>query len=338
MPNNINEKEFEKESSKLPNPLSIPNIDFNTIYKIQQNIAPILETINNFYKFTNTLSYQIAVSLNNLHKSFEPIRETLKNINISKTMERFKQGIIETEEDLKVFKFAMVDMGYPPHYSIDISTMRSIAQEYSDNKEETSLYMDEFMKKYYDEDIITEIAMIWEKADILKNRLHLLRNVKNAYNLGMYSLVVPSLLSQFEGILVQAFNITGYVDGKIQRMLIKHLLLNSEDSNRDFLDFDEAIHSYYSNKILDGFKHGHQIDSDVSRHAILHGGDTNFGDQTVAIKLILLFDYLVDSIGKLDDKTIIKAQSEVKQYQDYLELRNNRNNKTHIKSRVKSTV
>jgi len=72
-------------------------------------------------------------------------------------------------------------------------------------------------------------------------------------------------------------------------------LLNDTDN----YSFDEAIQKYYLDIILAGFEHGTVPKSFLSRHAILHGGDTNYGNITNSLKSILLFDYLQDKFRLL---------------------------------------
>src|SRR5690606_5130815 len=124
----------------------------------------------------------------------------------------------------------------------------------------------------------------WESSNILRKRMPLLRNAIMAHNLGMYDLVVPSVLSQLEGFLVDLFEYKGKVFGKTQLVFLKHLLLE----NRNEYSFDDAIHEYYSQQILESFEHGKETESGVSRHAILHGGETGFGKETTSLKILLL--------------------------------------------------
>ena len=54
-------------------------------------------------------------------------------------------------------------------------------------------------------------------------------------------------------------------------------------------------------------EHGKALQPDLSRHAILHGGDTNYGTELNALKVIMLIDYVqalanassAESVGKM---------------------------------------
>lgn len=63
---------------------------------------------------------------------------------------------------------------------------------------------------------------------------------------------------------------------------------------KDKNSLDDAAKIFYYQKVLSPFEHGKKIDSFLSRHAILHEGDTNFGTVENSLKCILFFDYLQD--------------------------------------------
>ncbi|MFL0361792.1 hypothetical protein ACH0BF_02085 [Pseudobacillus sp. 179-B 2D1 NHS] len=253
--------------------------------------------------------------------SFKPFFEVNK---VAEALRRWSEGIEDTKEDMITFKKAMVDLGYPPNDWIDIRKLRQIAQDYSENgKEHVAEYIDEFMVKFYDEKMLETIRANWNEKSYLKNRLPLLRNAIMAHKLGMYDLVVPAVLSQLEGLIIDSFEIKGFVNEDIQLILLEHLLLKNKEITHSF-DYDDAIYEYYSTNILVSFKHGSFIKSDVSRHAILHGGYTNFGKETSSLKVLLLIDYLIDAIEDLREKTIKLAKEEVRIYRKLRYQRQNR--------------
>ncbi|MGG3925693.1 hypothetical protein ABET51_06800 [Metabacillus fastidiosus] len=248
---------------------------------------------------------------------------------LSDTFLKISKGFKETNEDLKRFKTAIVDLGYPPYNDIGIKQLRYISQEYRDRgKEHVEKYIDEFMTRYFHEKRLQAIALNWEKNKTIKKRLPILRSAIKAHNLKMFEVVAPTLIPQFEGMIVDAFMIKGRVGGVILQILLKHLLLENEEFQSE-LSFDDAMHDYYKDHILTQFDHGDEIESDVSRNAILHGGDTDFGKETVSLKVILLCDYLLDTFQNLKEETIVNAQKEVEKYREDIEKRkrNNRRRK-----------
>ncbi|MCA1025736.1 hypothetical protein LCM23_06500 [Cytobacillus kochii] len=262
-------------------------------FKFQEQIAERLKEATN-------LSIDISKLIRNA------INESLQGINEYDWPALFK----ETEDDMIVFKFAIVSMGYPPPHSMDIPTMRMIANSYKEDKEYTKSIIDQLMVDYYNDEVIEIIHDSWEAKEILKKRIHILRKVIMGYKLGFHDLVIPTLLAQFEGLLVDCFKIDDNVGGKIISALLEELLL--KDSNAEW-DFDEAIHYYYTKNLLATFKHGKKLKSLISRNAILHGADIKYGIAQNSIKVILLFDYIVHCLEDISEETISKGQERVEE-------------------------
>lgn len=304
-------------------PGEIKNMKFNDhsneLYKAFQFQTEMIEKIMKPYREQfKKISIELNPVFEQIRKQNQIIAQTLQQYFSSEILEKsfkkIREGLIETEEDLKVFKFAMVDLGYPPHGDIDIPRMRLIAKAYKDiGKKHLENNIDGFMIRFYNDQRIRKIGLDWEKKELLKDRLPLLRNAIMAHNLGMFDLVVPSIISQLEGIIIKAFNVKGRIDGKTISILLENLLLKNKEFQSG-IDFDDAIHQYYSNYVLVSFEHGKETNSDISRNAILHGADTKFGKQTVSLKVILLFDYIVKSISELKEQTIINAKKAVRDY------------------------
>ncbi|MFC5604442.1 hypothetical protein [Sporosarcina koreensis] len=241
-----------------------------------------------------------------LNKAFQPYLDLTQ---FTQSFANIQSGILKTEEDIKVFKVAIVELGYPPHDGMAIGNMRAIAELYLDDKKELEDNIDEIMTHLYNASELKEILLFWEETKLVKKRLPLLRNAIMAHNLGMYDLVVPSIISQMEGLLVDTFHVKGRVDGTIQKVMLKNLLLKDESISS--FSFDETIHEYFSDNVLASFEHGKQLGTDLSRHAILHGSDTGFGKRTVSLKAILLFDYLVSASIKVKDDVIQECKREI---------------------------
>lgn len=71
--------------------------------------------------------------------------------------------------------------------------------------------------------------------------------------------------------------------------------------NKYFIGYEEVYRNslkwaeyFKKDYIVADFKHGIAPNSYLSRHAILHGGDTSYGTIENSLKCILLFDYIQD--------------------------------------------
>lgn len=78
----------------------------------------------------------------------------------------WKTLLEETEQDLDVFKLAIVAMGYPPHSALDIPTIRMIANFYKEDSNYTKTIIDQIMLDYYDQDLINDLHSLWEKERV----------------------------------------------------------------------------------------------------------------------------------------------------------------------------
>lgn len=268
--------------------------DFHKLGKVMENYSENLNRkVNPIIEFRNQAK--------NIFKS-------VKMIPLEK-IERINKGIIQTEEDLEVFKVAIIELGYPPHEDMDITTMRNIAKSYTSDKESLFQVIDQVMCHYYNNTFLSSMAKKWEYNNQIKDRLPILRNVIMAHNQGMYYVSIPAILSQFEGTLIDTFDIKGIVGGHIIKQLLRGLLV--DNSTDDFVNFDDGIYKYYEKNVLVRFNHGDEIESDISRHAILHGGDINYGKQANSIKLILLFDYISEKIKQIDKNIIHNVKEKI---------------------------
>lgn len=222
------------------------------------------------------------------------------------SMKKIKEGLIETEKDLKLFKIAMVEFGYPPSKHIDIGTARGISQAYRKNRIDLLKVMDTIMCDYYNDKLITEITREWEDNPNIKERLPILRNITMAHNLKMYNVSIPAMLAQFEGVLADSFNYKGQTNGTYIKIMLENLL---DDYNE--LSFDQEIYQYYKKNLLARFEHGNTIGSNISRHAILHGGHKYYGEESNSIKLLLLFDHIITKIADLNNEKTQNALQEI---------------------------
>lgn len=237
------------------------------------------------------------------------ISEVLKSLISPETLEKIRKGIIETEEDLILFKSEMVDMGYPPHYSISIDDIKRIAQQCREDRTVVEENLDEFMIRFFDHKQMHEIGYGWERRWFLQERLSTLRNIIKAYHLGMYELIPAVILGQSEGVIADGFGYKGRTDGTINNILLKNLLLEEVTS----FSFDDEIYEYYNKRVLNGFEHGKAIKTDVSRHGFAHGGYKGSISQEAALKTILLFDYISERVEELTKEQKDKALREIRE-------------------------
>lgn len=271
----------------------------------------IFDSLTNIGKVAMEFSNAISESIKPMIELAGKVNEFLQSEKVRETFKNIAEGIIETEEDIINYKEVMGILGYPPSTSTDFILMRQIGREFIENGE-TNLreVIDDVMKDHYDLTKINEMKLEWGRHKFVKDRVSLLRQALTAHNLGMYALSIPSLLSQMEGIIIEGYKIKGKVNGYQFKKIVESLFINPDDES---FDFNNEIRDFYIRFILDGFVHGQQIRSDVSRHAILHGGakPSFFAKEEVSLKLILMMDNILQRINQLKDNEINEVKKEL---------------------------
>ena len=116
----------------------------------------------------------------------------------------------------------------------------------------------------------------------------ILIQIQCGYEQQLYYLVVPTLFVIIEGMIARGFNHKGQMSGGRLKEYINELISNHELN---------SLHQIINERMLVQFKHGMEVDSPISRHAIIHGGDINYGRETVALRLLLIFYNLVFAMG-----------------------------------------
>ncbi|MFE7078670.1 hypothetical protein [Priestia megaterium] len=257
-----------------------------------------------------------------ISKTFEAARPSLDQLRTRITNYDFQSLLPYFEElgemlrkagDVALkYKSIIVELGYPPHREVPVEYVRDIVHDYDKyGKEYVAEYIDELMFAYYDEQVISELSLKWENRNLAKSRIHILRNAIKCHNQMMYDASIPTLLPQIEGIIAEAFDHTGNFNGYHMKTYLKNLL-NKNLSEND-LSLTDALYEFYVQNLLVKFEHGKEITSDVSRHAILHGGDKNYGKQSNSLKLILLFDFLITVLNDVSEEVIQEAKKELDQ-------------------------
>lgn len=177
--------------------------------------------------------------------------------------------------------------GFPPATRLTMPEVARIQQDYERGDiEACRAYIEERCTK-----LITDaeerdcLLASWTSNPLLDRRIDILREAVVAASQGLYAVAVPTLLSQLEGVIADGAKHTGYMGSPAYKSHVKDL------AARDNL-FGSILHDYVSSALLTNFLHGTSPNSELSRHAILHGGDVRYGTRLNATKAIMLLDYV----------------------------------------------
>lgn len=178
--------------------------------------------------------------------------------------------------------------GFPPCRWLSLSDCQRIVIAYQSDgtAEAASLVEQEFRVLLTDERMRREVLADWARNPLLAKRLHILRDAYKAAAEGRYCLAVPVFYAQLEGIIAEGMRHSGALRGRDYKRLVSSL------AEEDEL-LGPVMSTFVADVALANFQHGDPL-PDLSRHAILHGADTEYGTERNALRVIALFDYVQD--------------------------------------------
>ena len=153
------------------------------------------------------------------------------------------------------------------------------------HEEDNDSMIQEVLITYYDN--VEGIMEDWENNPELKKRIRILEDVIWAHKEGKYTLSVPSILPQIEGIIIEGTGEEGYIKQKEIPKLAEKLI-----SQRGACNFRHyPLITFIESLIQANFEWGKSQEG-FGRSPVLHGFFTDYDDREYSLKLILLFDYL----------------------------------------------
>ena len=217
----------------------------------------------------------------------------------------FRDIVVRWRENLELeTKFALVmsELGWPPPKHLPQQLKRQIVEEFDgfgDEPDRDSLArfvaaVEREVLKYYIDDSVRGMLAVWSVKHLLSRRLHILTAAVNAHCREDFWLSVPVLLAQAEGIVADGFNHKGRMNSNTYTRYRAELFRATDD---DLVPeaVNEALIRFCVGVVYVAFAHGEPVSSTLSRHAILHGGDVDYGTAANSLKVLLLIDFLQDS-------------------------------------------
>lgn len=141
-----------------------------------------------------------------------------------------------------------------------------------------------YITNFYTSEKFEKIEQKWIQNPTLKNRVEILSQILQAHRMGMYYVSIPAILSQIEG-YVWEFN---EYKGRVEQKKLKAFLKNEEHLSI----FAASLSNYIDKVILAPFDLSNELNSEISRNAILHGYDVRYGTREISLKLIIIMNVL----------------------------------------------
>jgi Metal binding domain of Ada len=185
---------------------------------------------------------------------------------------------------------AMLVLGWPPVLDIYTTQVSEILERFdSDAPEALAQEVSQFLVEFFSPELLRQKVAKWKELHWVQKRIGIVEKAVEAHIRGDFELSVPTMLAQIEGVVASGFAYVGFMRVADLKKLHDKLLGQSGRAT------DAGFKQYIDAVLLVPFEHGHALGSQLSRHAILHGADTEYGTPQNSLRTILLFDYLVES-------------------------------------------
>lgn len=276
-------------SSIVPYLESVKKLDlswFNIFAeRIEQFRVSTLPITQNFDKIITPL----LENYNAMNLKMEPIIKTLQESAIQ--WSKFIGDILNTHNEYltEKEKAMLISSKYDWFITYDFLVDREFIEELIsiENKPHDQSVIDSMFESFYNQDRIIDLLDELCDFPIMSEFNELVSQIREGYKLRLFYLVVPTVLLLIEGIVIKSNS----YKGKVKTCEYKKMLNKIIDSqSNDF--FKNIVHK----KMLAQFDHGQIIDSPISRHAILHGGDLKYGTECNSIRLVLILYNIVFGI------------------------------------------
>ncbi|ASV32162.1 hypothetical protein CJ263_19120 [Maribacter cobaltidurans] len=275
--------------------------------KFQEQLAEQSKAIQKAIEPTLELQKKLAEPLMNFQKSFENINKIYTSIPkfenpflehleaFKKIGERLKEYAKETPE----YFLLIAQHGWFIDLESELNLPSKVAYNIKDKRVDLA---DEMLVDYYK----TNIDDIFEK--LIKrhyNRKEILKSIKNSFEDGNYSLLIPSVLTQVDGICFDFTKKKFFIKEKKNKKykFLPEVIAELEKSAENFLSL---YLSPLQNQtpIMAREQDIGKFPCKLNRHEILHGISTDYGTEINSLKVISLLKYVSDLLTDLDDKTL----------------------------------
>lgn len=271
-------REIEKMTEpirKMQKQLSAPTLAF------QKSLEQPLLNFRNAFKHINKI-YASKPKFEN------PILEQLDNFK--EIGERLKEYAEKTPE----YFLLIAQHGWFIDLESELNLPAKVAFEIQDDELETAK---ELMAEYYKENIDQIFNKLIKRHP---NRKEILTQILSAYNNGNYSLLIPSVLTQVDGICFDFTKKKFFIKEKMN-IYLPQVTSELEKSAGTFLDL---YLSPLQNQtpIMVREQDISKFPCHLNRHEILHGINTDYGTEVNSLKVISLLKYVSDLLTELDQK------------------------------------
>jgi len=255
-------------------------MDNNNFSNLIQKVAEHQKRVNNFSRVYANIASAVGESIHSISKA---VGQWVK------LMQERELTLDELSEFLSDLNYPPIDMNISVYLLKDLNNELTQADDFNAKLE----VLDQFIVQFFDDEQLEYKMEMWEEMECLDGRLHIIKEIVEAHKIGLYSLSTLAVFPQIEGVLAETFPELRNKNGQFNRVNQWKALESVLDLKID--RFDSVWSSYYENNILNGFKHLEPIES-LSRHALAHGADKDYGTVVNSTKSLMILDYIMTKI------------------------------------------
>ncbi|PYE78475.1 hypothetical protein DFQ11_1345 [Winogradskyella epiphytica] len=274
------------------------------IRKMQKQLSASTLAMQKAVEPALAMQKSLEQPLLNFQKSFEHINKIYASIPkfenpILEHLDTFKEigeRLKEYAERTPEYFLLIAQHGWFIDLECELNLPLRVAYELQDGKLETA---NELLIEYYKENLEQIFQSLIKRHP---NRKEILNQILDAYKNGSHSLLIPSVLTQVDGICFDFTKRKFFIKERKNKYL-PQVTSELEKSAGNFLDL---YLSPLQNQtpIMVQEKDISKFPCHLNRHEILHGINADYGTEINSLKVISLLKYISDLLTDLDRKTL----------------------------------
>lgn len=275
--------------------------------KLIATFLEIAEPLSQTFDSIKTNIEPVLTSFQTLSENyFKQLNDAINRIDFK----RIHQAITDYADDMTRLKLILGEIKLfinPTYLSIHPSRIVNLYNQ--QGAEYTKRVLTRYICLFYNDYELNEFKQKWIRTAWLEKRKHFLTEIIDAHTNHLYAASVTLAFTQIEGIITD--NVLKIKPKKLkvhsndQREYLEKYLLDIE--SQEPFNVDNFIYDFFEEVLHIGFKLGQPLNSDLSRHAILHGYDLKYPSKINSLRLIILLDDLIDKITAKHNHSTPKA-------------------------------
>lgn len=308
--NMVNELSIEAMSQTAKvltgvNQIAIPNMD-NYVSKMI-NSSAILSAVN----MMEVVNQQTTIWQNWINANSIFLNQITRDIALFWDNFQIDYQIpsVDAQKCLKKYNwFISPNMDIPIVYEImEVCNSSSNHKQ----KEINDIFVNYFLENDYEK--LDKMANKWFNNPLFKRRIKIIKDCINIMKIDEKSinysnLVVPTLIAQIDGIQNEFMKLNGFSINRYGFIDPEGNKIGKEDYFRELTsgnDFFDAMNDFFLEVLFQTVYPGEKCKSlHFSRHKILHGEITNYGQKVFTIRCFMILDFLSELIFIKDDESV----------------------------------